>query len=140
VCKCVGLQIGALEYLGVVRGGATARRDLIQGASSRLLVRPPPEEASAVPEAASRDVIVALLSDELWSQRLHCSRPVRAPAAGSSGRPSREAGRLDERLELPEHALALGRGKTRREPDVVQEAFRVIEPQQERSDHTRFRG
>ena len=83
-----------------------------------------------MPEAASREVIVAHLGYEPGGQRLPFRRPGRAPAARPSRGPSREAGRLDERLELPEQAPALRRGKAGGEPDVVQEAFRVIEAEQ----------
>jgi len=79
-------------------------------------------------------VIVAYFDDEPGGQRLAFSGPARAPTAGPARRTSREARRLDERLELLERAPTLRRRKAGGEADVVEEALRVVEPQQKRAD------
>src|SRR5947208_14283770 len=66
--------------------GAPGGSDLSPGAVLRILVRPPADEARAVPEAVLLQLVVAHLADELRLDRV----PVELLAAGPAALPSRD--------------------------------------------------
>src|SRR5690606_13989563 len=100
----------------------------------RRLVRPPADDAGAVPEPAAAYVVVAHLDDQRRPQRLPVGAARRAPAARAAGRVAGEAGRLDQRLQAARQRGPLAGRDGRGEADVVEAAAVVVETEQQRAD------
>jgi bifunctional non-homologous end joining protein LigD len=106
------------------------RHELLVRAVRLILVRPPPHEARAVPEApASLQMVVRDLGDELWPQR----DPRGVLALRPSTRLVPFAFAEDERLDLLEHRASLRRLERRHVADVVHLAV-VVDAEHERAD------
>ncbi len=91
-------------------------------------------------EAAAGEVIVLHLDDELRRERLPFRRALCAPSAGPARRLSGKPRLPDELLQLGGELRALFRREARGEPDVMQQAFVIVQAQQHRADNSRFLG
>src|SRR5687768_5392388 len=101
--------------------------DLLHRALHRRLVRPPAHEPRAVPEPLAAEMVVADLDHESGLERLPFPRAFGGPAARSTRRVAGETRRRDQLYELFRQRLLLRRLDGRREADMVQQAFIVIE-------------
>ena len=61
------------------------RAAIARTCTARGLVRPPAHELGAMAETVARNVVVAHLHHQFWSQRLPFRRPCRAPPARPPG-------------------------------------------------------
>ena len=116
------------------------RRDLVEGAVARRLVRPPAPKRRGVAEALALQVVERHLADQLWTQR--APSPCRGRSSSGSGRPACGPARSRRRRRPSRYgcervrpsALLLGRLEARRVADVVQHAVVVVQPEQQRAD------
>src|SRR5438552_13545910 len=100
--------------------------DLIHRALARRLVRAPPHQPRAVPEAVAAEMIVTNLDDELGPERLPFAGAFGRPAAGAARRLAGEAWRLDQPFQFFRQGLAFARLDVRGEPDVIEEPLPVV--------------
>src|SRR5437667_50739 len=111
--------------------------DLSPGAVLRIFVRPPADEARAVPEAVLLQLVVAHLADELRLDRVPVELLAPRPAALAS-RDSVAADRTG-RPQLRQLLLELAPHRRRKAgavADEVEPALSVVEAEQERRDPT----
>src|SRR5438876_6047609 len=114
---------------------APGESDLSPGAVLRILVRPPAEEARAVPEAVLLKLVVAHLADELRLDRV----PVELFAARPAALPAGDAITADRsrRAQLRQLFLELAANRRREAgtvADEVEPTLRVVEAEEERRD------
>src|SRR5437764_1122846 len=102
-------------------------RQLLERALLRVLVGAPADEAGAVAEAPTGDLVVADLDDQHGFQRLPLAGSLGVPAARAARSASGEAGRLDQSFEVLGEPRAFGCRHGGGETDVIQQALLVIE-------------
>ena len=121
------------------RARAPLFRDLVHRALFRGLVRPEAQQLRPVAEPAPGEVVVLDLHDERRRERLPLPCPLRRPAARAAGRPAREPRGLADGEELAGQLLLVLRLDRGREADVVEQALRVVEAEEQRPDDLRVR-
>jgi hypothetical protein len=82
-----------------------------------------------VTEAVAREVVVAHLDDQPRGERLPLARALGAPAAGPARRAAGETGIPFQRDHDVGDLLAIRNRETRREANMVEQSFVVVEPQ-----------
>ena len=113
--------------------GSRRRDDLIDSALARRLVGPEAHELGAMAEPVARHMVVSDLDDQLRPQRLPFAAALRAPAARAARRLTRETWRGLQSAQLSGQGFPLVIGDRRGEADVIQQALRVVETEQQGS-------
>ena len=85
-------------------------------------------------EAAVGEMVVADFDDQLGPERLPFVGAPRAPAARTAWGVAGEARRLDQRLDEVGDFRAARPREARREADVIEQPFVVVQAQQQRAD------
>ncbi len=101
-------------------------RKLVHRALLRRFIRAPAQQFCAVAKAPPRNVVVAHLNDERRLERLPCRVLPRAPTTRPTRRFAGKTRRRDEVFELLRQRRSVGRCDAGREPDVVEQALRVV--------------
>src|SRR6058998_817836 len=102
-------------------------RQLLERALLRVLVGAPADEAGAVAEAPTGDLVVADLDDQRGLQRLPLAGSLGVPAARPARGASGEARRLDQSFEVLRQSGTFSGRNPRGETDVVEQALIVVE-------------
>jgi hypothetical protein len=111
--------------------------DLGEQALGGGLVGTPADEVGPVPKTIFGDMVVGDFDDQPGRERLPFRAAPRAPAAGSARRVAGESGRADELFQLArERGLILIR-EGGGEPDVMEQARAIVEPEQQGADELR---
>src|SRR3984885_12334121 len=110
------------------------RDDLIDRALPGWFVGPKAEQLGPMAEPVARHVVVPDLDDQLRPQRLPFAAALRAPAARPARRLAAETRRPLQSANLSGQRWPLVIGDRRGEADMVQQALRVVETEQQGAD------
>ena len=113
---------------------AGRRKNLMDRALSRGLIRPKAEKLGPVAKPIARYVVISDLDDQLRTQRFPFAAPLSAPATGPAWRPTGETWRRLQSAKLSGQFWPFLIGDCRGEADMVQQAFRVVQTQQQGAD------